>query len=89
MQQSDIPAGLRLCRASGWNQLEDDWSIFLESSPAGCRVAEMNGAVIGTVATLPYQERFSWLSMLLVDPQHRRAGVGTVLLKEALRVVEH
>jgi hypothetical protein len=40
--------------------------------------------VIGTVATLRYQERFSWLSMLLVDPQQRRAGVGTVLLSEGL-----
>ena len=84
MQRNDVPAGLRLCRASGWNQLEDDWSVFLDSNQGGCRVAEKDGEVIGTVATLPYQERFSWLSMVLVDPKHRRAGVGTALLLEGL-----
>jgi N-acetylglutamate synthase-like GNAT family acetyltransferase len=87
MRRSDIPAGLRLCRASGWNQLEDDWSVFLDSNQAGCRVAEKDGRVIGTVATLPYQERFSWLSMLLVDPKQRRGGVGTALLLEGLRLL--
>ncbi len=87
MYPSDIPSGLKLCRASGWNQLEDDWSLFLKLSPAGCRVAEKDGEVIGTVATLRYQERFSWLSMVLVDPRQRRAGVGTVLLSEGLRLL--
>ncbi len=87
MYPNDIPAGLGLCRASGWNQLEEDWLLFLQSSPTGCRAAEKNGQVIGTVATLRYQERFSWLSMLLVDPQQRREGIGTVLLSEGLAVL--
>jgi GNAT superfamily N-acetyltransferase len=87
MRPQDIPAGLRLCRASRWNQLEDDWSLFLKLSPAGCRVAEKDGHVIGTVATLPYQERFSWVSMVLVDPAERRAGIGTWLLHEGLTLL--
>ena len=84
MRPQDIPAGLRLCRASRWNQLEDDWSLFLKLSPAGCRVAEKQGHVVGTVATLRYQDRFSWVSMVLVDPAERRAGIGTRLLHEGL-----
>lgn len=84
MKPQDIAAGLRLCRASGWNQLEADWFLFLELSPAGCCVAEKNGEIVGTVATLRYQDRFSWLSMVLVDPQERRAGIGTRLLYEGL-----
>jgi GNAT superfamily N-acetyltransferase len=84
MDSNDIPSGLGLCRASGWNQLEEDWSVFLQSNPEGCRVAAKDGEVIGTVTTLRYQERFSWLSMLLVHPKERRAGVGTVLLSEGL-----
>ena len=84
MRPQDIPAGLRLCRASGWNQLEDDWSLFLRLSPHGCRVADKSGEPVGTVATLRYQERFSWVAMMLVYPQHRRAGIGRKLLAEAL-----
>ncbi len=87
MNRSDIPAALRLARASGWNQLAEDWSLFLRLSPAGCRVAEEDGRVIGSVATLRYENRFSWLSMVLVDPQHRRAGIGTLLFSEGLALL--
>ena len=31
MTHADIPAGLRLCRASNWNQLEDDWRVLSRS----------------------------------------------------------
>jgi GNAT superfamily N-acetyltransferase len=87
MRPQDIAAGLRLCRASRWNQLEDDWSLFLKLSPAGCRVAEKEGHVVGTVATLRYQDRFSWVAMVLVDPAERRAGIGTRLLHEGLTLL--
>lgn len=87
MTLADIPAGLRLCRAARWNQLEEDWRIFLDNSPRGCRVAERDGHVIGTVATLPFGDRFSWISMVLVDPQERGAGIGTRLLEEALAIL--
>jgi GNAT superfamily N-acetyltransferase len=88
MTPSDIAAGLHLCRASRWNQLENDWSLFLKLSPTGCRVAEKEGRVVGTVATLRYQDRFSWLSMVLVSPEERRAGIGTALLYEGLALLE-
>jgi predicted N-acetyltransferase YhbS len=88
MTPCDIEAGLRLCRASRWNQLETDWSLFLKLSPAGCRVAEKEGRVVGTVATLRYQDRFSWLAMVVVDPEERRAGIGTRLLCEGLSLLD-
>jgi GNAT superfamily N-acetyltransferase len=87
MTVRDIPAGLRLCRLSRWNQLEDDWALFLRLSPHGCRVAEKHSHIVGSVATLRYQDRFSWLSMVLVDPAERGAGIGTRLLEEGLAVL--
>ena len=87
MRPDDIPAGLRLCRHANWNQVAADWEFFLKSSPQGCIVALDDAAdVIGTVATIAYGDAFSWIAMVLVDPQHRRAGVGTHLLHEALGV---
>jgi ribosomal protein S18 acetylase RimI-like enzyme len=88
MAVEDIEAGLRFCRASGWNQLEADWLCFLRANPAGCRVAVENGEVAGTVTTLRFEDRFSWISMLLVPPEKRGRGIGTALLLEALRVLE-
>src|SRR4030095_14490997 len=45
---NDIPAGLRLCRIAGWNQLAVDWELFLRLSPHGCRAAVQDGKVVGT-----------------------------------------
>ena len=83
MSRSDIPDGLRLCRASGWNQTERDWQHFLTAAPEGALVALEQDRVIGSVATLPYGP-FAWISMVLVDPDARRKGVGTLLLERGL-----
>jgi hypothetical protein len=49
MTSADIPAGLALCRQSGWNQTARDWNLLLTLAPDGAFVAELDGAVAGTV----------------------------------------
>jgi GNAT superfamily N-acetyltransferase len=87
MTAADIPAGLRLCRESGWNQLESDWRVFLNWNPSACRVAERNGQLVGTIAALRYGDCFTWLSMVVVAPNERGAGIGTRLLQEQLALL--
>ena len=89
MTLDDVPAGLRLCRLSGWNQVADDWTTFLQFSPGACRVAESGGEVVGTVATLRFAEAFSWIAMILVDPAVRGRGIGTELIREALEILRN
>jgi GNAT superfamily N-acetyltransferase len=83
MTTADIPGGLRLCRASGWNQLEEDWRLFVESPGSGALLVERDGSVLGTAAYLRYNA-LAWIAMMLVDPAERRAGLGAQLLAEAL-----
>jgi len=82
LNAGDIAGGLRLCRASGWNQLEEDWRMFVEP-PSGAWLVEREGAVIGTAALMRY-DSLAWVAMMLVDPAERRAGLGTRLLTAAL-----
>jgi N-acetylglutamate synthase-like GNAT family acetyltransferase len=77
MTKLDLPAGVRLNQIAGWNQTASDWERFLEVSPEGCFVAELNGQVCGTVTTISFQSRFAWIGMVLVDPQCRGRGMGT------------
>jgi len=73
MTVSDISAGLSLCRSAGWNQQEIDWKIFVALSRYGNKVAvNDSGEVVGTVATITYEDRFSWIGMVLVDPAMKR-----------------
>lgn len=84
MTCEDIAAGMGLVRAAGWNQTEADWKRFLEIGPAGCFVAEAEGEVCGTAATIVYGNQLAWIGMVLVSPSQRGRGIGTELLKLAL-----
>jgi GNAT superfamily N-acetyltransferase len=86
MTSDDIPAGMRLKGLAGWNQTPADWRCFLEGSPQGCFAAEIEGKLVGTAATIVYEQRFAWIGMVLVDPEFRGRGIGTRLLE---RTVEH
>src|SRR5690606_9095651 len=90
MDWSDIPSGLSLCRSAGWNQLHRDWEAFMTLNPDGARVCmDDEGKVVGTVATIRYGERLAWIGMVLVDPAHRRKGIGLKLLENALEILKN
>ena len=86
MTTADIPAGMRLKDLAGWNQTPADWGCFLQSSPLGCFAVEADGKVVGTAATMVYEQRFAWIGMVLVDPEFRGQGIGTCLLR---KTIEH
>jgi GNAT superfamily N-acetyltransferase len=88
MTSADIPAGMRLKEIAGWNQTRGDWKRFLRASPAGCFVAESEGRVVGTAATIAYEGRFAWIGMVLVDPAARGQGVGTKLLEKTIEYLD-
>jgi GNAT superfamily N-acetyltransferase len=88
MTQADIPVGMRLKEMAGWNQTDEDWKRFLQASPQGCFVAEVDGKVCGTATTIVYENRFAWIGMVLVDPEYRSRGFGTQLLKKAIQYLD-
>lgn len=84
MTREDIPLGMRLKSIAGWDQVEADWEMFLAAGGENF-VASLDGKVVGTVTTVPFSSRFTWIGMLLVDPVARRKGIGTALLNRAVR----
>lgn len=87
MTRAEIPAVMRLCRAANWNQLEEDWEQFFAHDEQSCLLAERDGAIVGTVATIVYENRFGWIGMMLVDPACRRQGIGTRLMERAIEAL--
>lgn len=84
MAAGDVPAGLALCRAAGWNQVAEDWALLLQHSHGAARVVLHEGVVAGTVTAVSYRQRLGWVGMVLVDERHRGHGLGTRLLSLAL-----
>lgn len=88
MTPEDIPEGLRLCRAAGWNQREADWHALLGLNPGGFVAAVSDGAVVGTGGSVRYGTSLAWVCMILVDPAARGQGIGTRIMKELLEKLE-
>jgi len=51
--------------------------------PNGCFVAEVNGKQVGHVFSISYG-KVGWIGLLIVDKEHRRSGIGTLLTKKAM-----
>ena len=84
MKVEDIPFADKLRQIVGWNQTERDWGEYLKYDPEGCFVAEARGKPAGTATTIRYGDRFGWIGMVLVHPDYRRFGIGTLLLNQAI-----
>jgi GNAT superfamily N-acetyltransferase len=87
MTDADIPFGMRLKSANGWNQTEADWRRYLALQPDGCFVATLDGQPVGTTTTCVFGP-VAWIAMVLVDAGCRRQGVGTALMHHALEFLE-
>ena len=49
---------------------------------------EDDGKIVGTAATLSYENRFAWIGMVLVDPDYRNRGIGTSLLQRTIEYLD-
>ena len=85
MVPSDVPGGMRLSTAEGWNQTEDDWQLILRSENAVCVTARDRGRLVGTTTAVNYQERVAWVGMVLVDRECRGRGISKAMLQETFR----
>jgi GNAT superfamily N-acetyltransferase len=88
MTEDEIPDGLRLCRASGWNQQEQDWRLLLRLASGRFRVAIADGRVVATGGAALYGTQLAWICMILVDPDARGRGIGTRIFEEVLGLLD-
>lgn len=84
MVKEDLSFAMRLHHIANWNQLEADWELLMDADTGGNYVAVYEGKDTGTVTTLAYQNRFSWIGMVLVDPVYRGRGIGGALLHASI-----
>jgi GNAT superfamily N-acetyltransferase len=84
MTEADLPDGLRLSRASRWNQTLEDWRLMLALGPGLFRVGVDDGRVVASGGAVRYGSDLAWICMILVDPECRGLGLGTRVFDEVL-----
>jgi GNAT superfamily N-acetyltransferase len=84
MTDADLEDGLRLSRASGWNQAIGDWRLLLSLGPGLFRVGIEDGRAVASGGAVRYGDALAWICMILVDPARRGHGIGTRIFDDVL-----
>ncbi len=84
MTDADLADGLRLSRASGWNQAIEDWRLLLSLGPGLFRVAVEGERIVASGGAVRYGDALAWICMILVDPAKRGHGIGTRIFDDVL-----
>jgi GNAT superfamily N-acetyltransferase len=77
---------LPLSVAAGWNQTLADWRFMLAQGEGFGVTA--GDRYVASALTLPLGPGLSWISMVLVAPDLRRAGLGTLMLRHCIGKVQ-
>lgn len=84
LEPHHIDAACALVDEAGWNETSDDWVMMLEAGRA-IGFEDEHGKLVASALTLPYGERFGWISMVLVTADWQRRGIASYLLGACLK----
>jgi GNAT superfamily N-acetyltransferase len=84
LTEADLPRAAALSEIAGWNQTAADWHEFLARGTARAVDDGDPTCLAATAAVLPFGKDLAWISMVLVRPDRRRAGLATALMRWAV-----
>lgn len=67
-----------------WNPGLGDRACFHPTDPGGFFLGRRDGRPVSAVSVVNYSEEFAFLGYYLVDPAHRRGGLGMATWREAV-----
>lgn len=84
MRDHEIEFPISQAHKEGWNPGISDGPIFYNADPSGYFVAELDGAIVGCISAVAYDEAYGFVGFYIVLPEHRGKGIGMALGKRAL-----
>jgi hypothetical protein len=80
LTEAHIADCVALSSEAGWNQMSEDWALFLRHGTV-FGLPNAHGVTVASGAVLPYPDDFAWISMVLVTASRRRERIGTSILE--------
>ncbi|MCX7372260.1 MAG: GNAT family N-acetyltransferase [Alphaproteobacteria bacterium] len=81
--EADLPRAAALSARIGWNQVTADWRHFLRDGAVQVIDDDDPHCLAATAAVLRFGPGLAWISMVLVRPDRRRAGLAMTLMRWA------
>lgn len=79
MRRSDLDLALSWAREEGWNPGLDDAPAFYAADPTGFFMGFVDGSPVSCISVVKYGERFAFLGLYIVRPEHRGKGLGKAI----------
>lgn len=83
MEERDIDFALEQTAREGWDIAAGGFQMHLHDDPAGCFIAERDGRRAGMI-TSTRCGGVAFIGNLIVEPAHRRQGIGETLMRRAM-----
>ena len=74
MSRTDVEFAIRLAADEGWNPGLHDAAAFFDADPEGFLVGILDGRPIGCISAVRYPDRFGFIGLYIVVPEHRGKG---------------
>lgn len=87
IDSSDINELIQLTESMHWNQLANDWKLFIEGGIALSMLHQ--GKIAGSCAALNWENRLAWIGLVLTDVKMRGIGIAGKLLKKTLEELKN
>jgi GNAT superfamily N-acetyltransferase len=84
MTLNDIGALMEIKNHIGWNQLDADWKFLIEYYPQHCFTAFSEGRVVGSATGINYENKISWIGMVMVHEEFRGLGISKLLMSAVI-----
>ena len=88
MSAAEMEIAISLAATEGWNPGISDAAIFHGTDPQGYFMIEADGALAGCISGVRYDDRFGFLGLYIMKPEHRGKGMGMKLWTTALDYLE-
>ena len=72
----------------GWGHTQRDVERCWKLEPKGCFIAEFQNKPVGHVFSICYG-KIGWIGLLIVDPERRDQGVGSILMETAVSYLQN
>ena len=88
MNPSDLQFAYHLAHElEKWTTTQSYFQRLIDFTPNGCFIAYSDNKKIGMVSTTIY-DNAAWIGSLIVLPEYRGNGIGTILMEKAIQFLE-